>query len=67
MWTQAGACPHCGAPIYVPTAWWSIDPPPLRRTCGCIRPMHTVTYTNHTTAAGTPLPTQQPVNSEMVE
>lgn len=34
--TQAGSCPHCGAPIYVPMAWWGITPPPPQYTCSCM-------------------------------
>ena len=35
MWTQIGNCPRCGAPMYQPTAYWSIIPPPVTRTCSC--------------------------------
>ena len=36
MKTQVGSCPHCGAPIYQPTAWWGINPPPNEYTCFCL-------------------------------
>lgn len=35
MWTQIGACPQCGAPIYVPTMWHGIYPPPPMYSCDC--------------------------------
>lgn len=35
MNTQVGSCPKCGAPIYVPTMWHSIMPPPPIYTCSC--------------------------------
>lgn len=28
-------CLNCGAPVYSPTLWQGIIPPPLTRTCGC--------------------------------
>lgn len=31
----AGYCPHCGAPLYVPSAWWGITPPPVTYSCAC--------------------------------
>jgi len=33
--TQVGQCPKCGAPIYVPSIWHSITPPPNEFTCNC--------------------------------
>ena len=35
MKTQVGSCPKCGAPIYVPSIWHGITPPPNEYTCGC--------------------------------
>lgn len=35
MSTQVGACPHCGAPIYSDTFFWSTLPPAPRFTCTC--------------------------------
>jgi len=35
MYTQAGTCPKCGAPIYVPTVWHGVLPPPPVYTCQC--------------------------------
>ena len=35
MWSQAGSCPKCGAPMWLPTVWQSILPPPVTRTCSC--------------------------------
>ena len=34
-YNQVGACPHCGAPIYSPGAWWGIMPPPVTYSCYC--------------------------------
>lgn len=40
MWTQVGSCPGCGAPIYVPTVWHGVTPPPPHYTCECrMRPL----------------------------
>ena len=35
MNTQTGSCPKCGAPIYSPSVWHGIVPPPPQYTCGC--------------------------------
>lgn len=35
MWTQVGACPKCGAPIYAPSVWHGVLPPPPHHSCGC--------------------------------
>ena len=48
MKTQIGSCPKCGAPIYVPTAWWGINPPPNEFTCSC-NPQPNILITNTTT------------------
>ncbi len=44
MFTQVGACPRCGSPIYSPSVWNGITPPPAQHTCGCTAPQYT-TYT----------------------
>lgn len=36
MHTQVGTCPHCGSPIYAPTVWHGVTPPPSTRTCDCV-------------------------------
>lgn len=33
--SQAGACPKCGAPLWVPAVWNSIVPPPVSFSCNC--------------------------------
>lgn len=33
--TIVGACPKCGSPIYAPSVWNGITPPPSTHTCGC--------------------------------
>jgi len=30
-----GSCPKCGAPIYAPSVWQGITPPPSTYTCMC--------------------------------
>lgn len=35
IFTAVGACPKCGAPVYAPSAWWGIMPPPSTPSCGC--------------------------------
>ena len=35
MNTVTGYCPRCGAPIYVPSVWHGIIPPPSQYSCGC--------------------------------
>jgi len=32
---KTGECRMCGAPIYVPSIWYGINPPPIEHTCGC--------------------------------
>ena len=57
MTTQVGQCPHCGAPIYIPTVWWGINPPPHEYTCSCAGiNIRVITITNTT---GTTPPTLQ--------
>jgi hypothetical protein len=37
-WRQCGNCPHCGSPIFMPSAWSQNsedDPPMSRLTCDC--------------------------------
>lgn len=36
MYNIVGHCPKCGAPIYSPSVWHSITPPPVVYTCSCI-------------------------------
>ncbi len=31
-----GSCPHCGAPIYSPSMWHAVCPPPAYKSCLCI-------------------------------
>lgn len=35
MWTQTGACPRCGAHIFVPTVWHGVIPPAAHHSCSC--------------------------------
>ncbi len=35
MYTQTSTCPKCGAPIYVPTMWHAVTPPPSSYSCNC--------------------------------
>ena len=34
-YTQVGACPKCGAPIYSPSVWGGICHPPVQHSCAC--------------------------------
>ena len=34
-WNVVSNCPSCGAPIYVPSVWGGITPPPPSFTCTC--------------------------------
>jgi hypothetical protein len=45
-YTIVGHCPKCGAPIYAPTVYHSILPPPSTPSCGCVPQARTVTTTN---------------------
>ena len=44
-YTQVGACPQCGAPIYQPSVWMGILPPPNTYSCGCSPRQQTITST----------------------
>lgn len=46
MHTIVGHCPHCGAPVYAPTVWNSILPPPSTPSCGCAARTHVTINTN---------------------
>lgn len=48
MYTTVGSCPKCGAPIYSPTVWHGVTPPPVTHTCQCA-PRETVITTTGTT------------------
>jgi hypothetical protein len=34
-YVQVGSCPQCGAPIYQPSTWMGILPPPSTHSCNC--------------------------------
>ncbi len=53
MYSIASHCMRCGAPIYVPTMWHSISPPPPSFTCSCF-PQPTVVTTNNTSVTISP-------------
>lgn len=42
-----GSCPKCGAPIYIPSPYWSILPPPNVYSCNC-HSQNIVTIYGHT-------------------
>jgi len=46
--TQVGSCPHCGAPLYSPMAWWGIMPPPVQYSCNCAAGKQGVVTTDNT-------------------
>jgi hypothetical protein len=39
-----GHCPKCGAPIYAPTVWHGITPPPSTYSCSCFSPAQKTVY-----------------------
>lgn len=45
MWTTVGSCPKCGAPIYAPSVWHGITPPPNTYSCACNPHAAGTTYT----------------------
>jgi len=45
MYTPVGACKKCGAPLYAPTNWMSIIPPPSIPSCNYNpQPISTTTH-----------------------
>lgn len=46
--TQVGNCPKCGAPIYSPSVYHSISPPPPEYTCNCNATSVMIRYTTST-------------------
>ncbi len=46
MKTQVGQCPKCGAAIYMPSAWYGINNPPVEYTCNCNPQSVTTTNAN---------------------
>jgi hypothetical protein len=48
MNTIVGSCPKCGAPIYSPTVWMSILPPPPIYTCNCVASGNSTIISNTT-------------------
>lgn len=50
--STVGACSKCGAPIYAPSMWMGITPPPSSHSCSCFAQVTTVT----TTSAGMKIP-----------
>jgi hypothetical protein len=49
--TVVGNCSRCGAPIYAPTVWYGITPPPSQPTCNCF--YANLIYTPTTTTSPT--------------
>lgn len=35
MYLVVGHCPKCGAPVYAPTTYGSVCPPPSQPSCSC--------------------------------
>lgn len=52
MNTVVGHCPHCGAPVYAPTIWHGVTPPPSTPSCGCTRPTTRTVVTDSTNDRG---------------
>lgn len=34
-YAKVGSCPKCGAPIYSPSIWHGVTPPPVSYSCSC--------------------------------
>lgn len=49
--TQVGACPHCGAPLYSQSVWHGVIPPPVMYSCNCRGGNQVITTTNTSEAA----------------
>lgn len=45
MHTIVGYCPNCGSPIYEPSIWMGIIPPPATPSCSCFPRPRTITTT----------------------
>lgn len=43
--TMISSCPWCGAPIYAPSVWHGITPPPATYSCSCVPQPKVVTTT----------------------
>lgn len=56
-YVQVGSCPQCGAPIYSPSVWMSILPPPATHSCACF-PQQTATTSHSITIGGSPRPVE---------
>lgn len=52
--TIVGNCKKCGAPIYAPTVWNGICPPPSQYSCSCFSEQGTGQYTNTAGTGGSP-------------
>lgn len=44
--TIVSYCPKCGSPIYAPSMWFGITPPPSTRTCSCFAEVTIITTTS---------------------
>lgn len=44
-----GSCPRCGAPIYVPTGWFSVLPPTPQYSCPCFQTNKSIAVLSTTT------------------
>lgn len=49
MYTIVGSCPKCGSPVYTPTMWNSVLPPPSMYSCGCRGEQNYYVTTTNTT------------------
>jgi len=62
MYTQISSCPKCGAPLYTPTHWNSIIPPPIHYSCNCYS-VNVVNSNPYITTNTQPLSTQNLPNT----
>ena len=52
MHTIIGHCPRCGSPIWSPTIWHGVIPPPAQHSCDCFPPRGRVITTTTTNQSG---------------
>lgn len=51
-YVTVGSCPKCGAPIYSPSMWHGIYPPPPIYTCVCVAPQYVPIIATNTADKG---------------
>ena len=64
--TAVGSCPRCGAPIYAPTAGWSVLPPPSQPSCACFPQPRTYTTNGTDVLIEDPTPSHRTIESGVI-